>query len=297
MSTIWMVALGWALAGEPAFDAAGVDAPASLTTPARAALAAADARTLAASSLPDATLADLAEDAGWRVRARAAAAVQWRVDPALAAHVSTVASVPTRSGTPRFTDRALRDPDVAGLLVERLVAGGDAPAVREALVEALRHTDGDWADAAAGLLATERDAGVRAQLAATLRDAEADAAIPGLALAARDADARVRAAAMRAIGGRKDGAALLGSVLAATTDTDAAVRAAAVRAVGWLGLSEGWSGLVARLGDADADVRLQAVGALERLDADRAAALPELARLGSDPDGRVARAVERVLGR
>ncbi len=288
-----MLALGWALAAEPAIDL-GTDAPASLATSARDVLAAADARTVAGSSLADAQLASLATDGGWRVRARAAAALQWRQDPALASLVSTVSPQPTRSGTPRFVERGLRDPDAAGLLVERLLARTDAPSHREALVEALRLSGGDWSEAVAGMLATEPDAGVRAQLAATLRDADADAAHAGLAVAAADADPGVRAAAMRALAGRSDGAEHAALVIDALRDGDAGVRAYAARAAGWLGLPAAWDGVVGLLADTDADVRLQALGALGRLDAARAAALPAVARLADDPDARVARAAARL---
>jgi HEAT repeat protein len=295
MSTFWLACLGFALAASP--DLGGTGAPAPLAASAVSALAAPDAAALAASSLVgDDALSALAANGGWRVRARASAALQWRTDPALARAVTEAAPILTRKGTPRFADPTLTDPDAAGLLVERLLAGADRSEHRAALVEALGRTGGDWSEAAAGLAAAEPDAAVRAQLVALLRDADADAAYAGLARAAADADAGVRGAAMRAIGGRTDGAALAESLVAGTRDPDAAVRAFAARSAGWLRVAAAWDAVAGLLVDADADVRLQAVNALERLDAPRAAALPALTRLTNDPDARVARAALRASG-
>lgn len=296
MSVIWMAILGVALAGTPERDGAAVAAPAALREAASAALAAPDARTLAASGLDDATLTRLAADGDWRVRARAGAALQWRREPAFAAAVAEAAPGVTRNGMPRFIARELREPDASPLLLERLLSGNDDSAARAALVEALPLSGGDWSEAAAGLIAEGRDAGVRVQLAGALRHADAAPAREGLARAAVDTDAGVRAAAMRAIAGREDGATWGEAVVAALSDTDAGVRAAAARAAGWLRLAGAWEPLVARLTDADAEVRLQAVGALERLDAPRAAKLAPLGELLQDRDARVARAAARVTG-
>lgn len=298
MSLILIAVLGAALAGTPALPhGAGTDAPVALAPAATVALAAPDARSLAGAPVADATLASLVEHAGWRLRARAGAALAWRQDPTFAATVTTVAPLTTRNGAIRFTDRRLRAPEAAPLLVERLTASDTPSAERAALVEALRLSGGDWSEAVLGLLAVEPDAAVREQLAAALEHAEADVAREGLTLALSDTAGAVRAAALRAIGERSDGADYAGSVLAALGDTDAEARACAARAAGWLGLSGAWDALVPMLADPDADVRLKAVAALERLDGGRAAALPGLRALTRDPDARVARAAERVLGR
>ncbi|MDP2314318.1 MAG: HEAT repeat domain-containing protein [Pseudomonadota bacterium] len=302
MSWILVAALGAALAGTPSPASAGgidpgVDAPSALVPAANAALAAPTAHALAGSPVSDATLTALADDAGWRLRARAASALTWRRDPAFAEGVALLAPATTRNGAVRFTDRRLRAPEAAPLLVERLLSGTGASAERAALVEALRLSGGDWSEAAAGLYATETDAAVRAQLVSALQDAEAAVAEPTLTRALADADAGVRAATVRAIGARNDGAGYASAVYASLDDKDPDVRAYAARAVGWLGLTDGWDGVVALLSDPSAEVRLKAVAALERLDAGRAATLPELEALAADPDARVARAVARLLGR
>jgi len=290
MSLFLFVAL--ALAGTP-----GLDAPAALLPAANAAMAAPSARALASASVTDATLSALATDAGWRVRARAAAALVWRTDAPLAEAITTLPPVRTRTGAARFTDGRLRGAAATPLLVERLLSGAGTSGERAALVEALRLSEGTWSDAVPALLATEADAAVREQLAGALRYADAEHAAAGLPLAAKDASAAVRAAAMRAVGSREDGAAYAALALAGLSDPDADVRAHAARSVGWLGLSAGWDGVAALLSDPDAEVRLKAVAALERLDPAAAAALPAMRARVSDPDARVARAAERALGR
>jgi HEAT repeat protein len=305
MSLILFAALGVALAGTPdlrspdtlGLDPSGTAAPAALAPAASAALAAPDASALARAPVSDSMLQSLVESAGWRLRARAGAALQWRRDPTFAAAVATVAPLTTRNGAIRFTDRTLRVPEAAPLLVERLTASDTPSAERAALVDALRLSGGDWSEAVAGQLAVESDATVREQLAGALEHAEADIAFAGLSLAVSDPDGGVRAAALRAIGERADGARYETFIVGALRDTDPEARALAVRAAGWLGLTGTWNDLVPLLADSDADVRLRAVASLERLDAGRAAALPGLLALTRDPDARVARAADRVLGR
>ncbi len=245
-------------------------------------------------------LAAAGED-DWRLRARAGAAEAWRLDPANAARIATIGPVVTRNGALRFTARELRSPSAAPLLIERLLGGAGTSAERAALAAALPLTRGDWAEAVAEMLATEADPGVRAQLAGALEQApspddSADAAL-GLKRAAADPDAAVRAAAMRAIGGRADGAALGSVVVRGFADPDASVRAFAARAAGYLGLAEAWGPVSGLLVDDVAEVRLRAVAALERLDPAAAASLPALAALRTDADVRVARAATRVVDR
>ncbi|MDP2307011.1 MAG: HEAT repeat domain-containing protein [Pseudomonadota bacterium] len=300
MTLILIAVLGAALAGTPG-DVQLPAASGALAAAGTAALATPDARALSLAPVSDATLSALVESAGWRLRARAAAALEWRQDPTFADAVATCAPLTTRNGAIRFTDRRLRAPEAAPLLVERLVSSETPSAERAALVDALRLSGGDWSEAVAGLLAVESDPAVREQLAGALEHAEADVARAGLALAASDTAGSVRAAALRAIGAREDGGSYAAVVFAALGDTDPAVRAYAARAAGWLGLTGAWSAVVSLLADSDADVRLRAVAALERLGAEEAAALPGLRALTQDPtrdpDPRVARAALRVIGR
>lgn len=254
-------------------------------------------RALAEDVPDDAARGSVAASADWRLRASAGAAVQRRRDPVFAQAVMTTPPLTTRNGVLRFTDPRLRTPDAAPLLIERLTAPNTPALQRAALVDALRLSGGDWSEAVAGQLLVETDPLVRQQLAGALEHAEADVAFAGLTRAVTDPHAAVRAAALRAIGAREDGAVFTSQVLVALGDPDPEARAFAARAAGWLGLADAWTGLVPLLADLDAEVRLKAVAALERLDMALAAALPGLQRLRQDPDPRVARAAERVLGR
>jgi hypothetical protein len=282
---------------DPGMDAPAALLPAALLPAANAALAAPSARALATAPVTDATLAALATNAGWRLRARAGAALVWRRDAPLAEAITTLAPVSTRTGAARFTDARVRSAAATPLLLERLLSGVGTSGDRAAIVEAVRFSEGHWSDAVAGLVAAERDPAVREQLVGALRHADSEDAAAALPLAAKDTSPAVRAAAMRAIGSREDGATYAPLALTALTDVDPDVRAHAARAVGWLGLSAGWDDVVALLADPDAEVRLKAVAALERLDPAAAAALPAMRARLTDPDARVARAAERLLGR
>ena len=82
---------------------------------------------------------------------------------------------------------------------------------------------------------------------------------------------------------------------AALSDDDAGVRAAASRAFGLLGGSGRFEALRPGLADDDAEVRLQSLRALERLDRARAAGLSEVAGLAADDsDPRVVRAAGKL---
>jgi HEAT repeat protein len=256
-----------------------------------------DARSLAATDVTDEALRALASSPDWATRARAQAALGWRVNPAFAERVSSMGGVLTRNGQLRLVDPELRVAAAGPHLVARLMEGKDDPAVRVALVDALALVDADWGAAMAGLIRTEADASVRAVLAASLRRAAAEDAWAGLSTAATDTSADVRAAALRTMGGREDSARYSALILVALQDEASTVRAAAARAVGWVALTDGWEALLPLLADPDADVRLQALGALERLDRRQAAGAPGVRALAEDPDARVARAAQRILER
>lgn len=239
-------------------------------------------------------LAPAAFAADWRSDLQAAAAESWRDHPVEAAAAADATPITTRNGMPRFVGEDVWNPIATPILLERAFDPSEPLDLRVALIEAAVRSDGDWSEAVVGQLAVEREASLRRMLAEVLREAEAGPAAEGLNLASRDADAAVRAAAMRAIGGRADGAALADAVLRGLGDADADVRKEAARSAGWLRLDQGWDGLVPLLADADADVRLNAVRALERLDTARLRTLPALAPLRADLDPRVARAAASI---
>lgn len=235
-------------------------------------------------------LAGLASASDWRAALDAQVAEAWAQHPVEAAAAAKAEPIRTRNGLPRFVGEEVWNPAATPILLERVVNGGEDAATRAALIEAALRSGGDWSGTVAGLLAVEEDAAVRRMLAEVLREAEPVDASVGLPLAAADEDAAVRAAAMRAIGGRPDGATWEPLVRSALSDPDASVREHAARAAGWLGLGNTWSGLEGLLSDSSPDVRLSALRALERLDPVRLEGVPALKKLQQDPDSRVARA-------
>lgn len=226
----------------------------------------------------------------WRaVQARELARVE-REQPARVAELRALAPVATRDGAPRFASDALRSPDAAPVLIDRLAARTDPPAQRVALVAALPATGGAFAAALAGLVAEEPAPEVRAAIMSALRRGAPEPALLGLRAGLGDVDASVRLAAIASASRRPDGEALSEPLLAALADRDAAVQVAAIRALGALRIEAAFGPLKAGLAHPSAEVRLHALRALGRIDAGRASALPELSTLAEDRDARVAAA-------
>ena len=196
--------------------------------------------------------------------------------------------VRTRAGTLKFTDPALANPSVAPIFLERL-DGDESSTMRQALVVALPRTGGDWSEGLLERLAIESDPDVRIVMVEVLRQADDDSARAGLVLGAQDTSTAVRTATMRTaayVGQRVD---LDSLVLTAMADESSEVRAAAARTGGYLKLTSAWDVLVPQLEDADDEVRLQALRALERIDPTSTAALPMIDALCTDRDARVVR--------
>lgn len=209
-------------------------------------------------------------------------------DDARRAGLRAIEPVATRGGQPRFTDLRLRDPLAAEVFGERLGDESQAGDLRLALAEALPRCGGPWADVSVARLAIEADAGVRAVLIAGLRRAEGEQALVGARAGLADAEAKVRRAAAELAGWVPEvGVTLAEELRAALRDPSAEVRGAATRAIGLTGNKASFEAVVGRLADREAQVRLEAVRALRRIDAKRAVALPAMATLRQDPDERV----------
>lgn len=203
----------------------------------------------------------------------------------------------TRAGWVRFTDPAINNPEAAAILLERLIAGGDAPEVRAALAEAIGRTRGDYAVAVSELLASETDARVREMLIGTLgRQAPSPAALVGLATGLRDSVVEVRAAAARTIATRSDGDELGDELIGLLADSEPSVRSDAARTLGVLQLAQAKQPLVELLADANAEVRLDALRAVHRIDPQHAVELPVLAQLEQDSDARVQKLATKIRG-
>jgi HEAT repeat protein len=240
-------------------------------------------------TLSDADLAEVAEGPDWRLRQQAALVLGWRQHPELFARFQDEEPLLAVNGLARFRGEELADPRLAPLFLERLL---ERPGAAEewALIEVLPRTGGDWAEAFVGLMAEEDDPQVRSMLAASLRWAPAEPAADGLRAALRDPSGLVRGEAARTVGWRKDGAMLGADLISVLRDTEPYARAMAARSLGYLHVTSAFDALRPLLGDPDAEARLQALHALERLDAAKLRGLPEVARLRDDPDPKVVRA-------
>lgn len=202
----------------------------------------------------------------------------------------------TRAGWVRFADPAINHPEAAAILLERLTSGADTPEVRAALAEAIGRTRGEYAVAVSELLASEADARVREMLVGTLgRQSPTPAALVGLATALQDSAVEVRAAAARTIAKRSDGIELGDELIALLAD-EPSVRSEAARTLGILQIAEAKQPLVLLLADANAEVRLDALRAVHRIDPQYAVSLPVLAQLEQDSDARVQQLATKIRG-
>ena len=218
-------------------------------------------------------------------------------DAALVTHAWTTQPGITRAGTPRFTDPTLYNPALTPVILERLSSGGENDYVRLALVELLPRTGGEWDGALVELYTTEPSADVRSVMVEVTRRADPEDARALLRQATADSSALVRAAVMRTIPYVDDGAGMSSPLLAGLTDESPEVRSFAARSAGWTGLDDAWDELVVLLSDVEPDIRLHALRALERLDAEAAAGLDALDTLEIDIDPRVSRAARQIRAR
>lgn len=144
-------------------------------------------------------------------------------------------------------------------------------------------------------LAREPEGKGRQPLFRALRAGPAAQVMPALRAGFVHTDPAIRAASAMAAGRREDGARLVPDLLAlATGDAEGPVRIAATRGLAMLRATEAFEPLRANLGHPVPETRLSALRALARIDARRAAELPELGRLQLDPDARISGAATKI---
>lgn len=249
-------------------------------------------------AVADTELASLATHPDYRVRTQAEIVLGWRGHADLFAAVWSAEPVIDRRGVrQRFVEDAFFEPAAAPAVVERVLHGGDTPLARAGLVMSLFRVGDDWDDHLLGLMGEVQEPSVRAMVVWGFRQADPSPAHAGLRLALLDASPEVRAEAARSVGWRADGAQLVPELLLTLSDSDAVTRGQAARALGWLGASEAGAELARLTADADAEVRLHALRALDRVDPAAARALPGLDRLASDVSPKVSRVATRILSR
>ena len=232
--------------------------------------------------------------AGWQEDAAAAADALAVTSPDVAEQLAAWQPMTTRSGHLRFIGEHSHDPLLTPLMLHRLATGDDSEAVRVALVEAIARQKGTGAlDALHDLALHDRHAAVRAVAVESLRKVGGDLETTTRAALADDAW-NVREAAARSVAWA-DLAELGGDLVTVLGDSAPEVRAAAARSLGTLRQAETFTALLPLLDDGDAYVRLQALHALERIDADEAARLSQLSALTDDPDPKVARAAGALI--
>ncbi len=232
----------------------------------------------------DLEAAALSED--WRTAHQARVVLAWRANAETAALYWQLQPVETRAdGLYRFPE-GVEEHDA--VLLDRLLHADEAPEVRGALVLACALSDWDETEALYELMVDEPDAGVRELHVYAMK--RSPDGLPGLRLGLADPDPTVRTMAARAAASHERGAELVPELRRALGDSDAGVRSGAARSLGLLQVPGVGAELRPLLRDPEAQVRLDALRALERL----GLATPVAPELVADPDPRVARVARRI---
>jgi len=221
---------------------------------------------------------------------RAAAWQVWLEAPEQARSAARSAVVPTRAGSLRLAGGP-DQVDVSAVHLDVALYGSASESERAAHARAAVAMTGDLELVDAFL--TQASPVLRgAALSALTRHPDPRAG-ELLAAGLQDADPVVREISASVLGRRADASALGAALARAAADPSADVRRLAVRGLGYHRLTAHQDVVTARLGDRDPTVRLAALRALERLDAD--AAVQRARTLVEDADPAVRRAAQGLL--
>jgi hypothetical protein len=229
----------------------------------------------------------------WRARVAADVADLRSSSPAIHAELSSLEPQRTRAGILRFTSTPTTDPRATSVFLDRLARGGGSVAERAALAEVLARTTGIYEDALVDLFVAERASEVRVALVHSARRVSADPAVALLGRALADPDPEIQAEAARVAAGHPAGARAARQLRTALATSTPQVRAETARALGILGVTAAQEELVARLSDGEAEVRLEALRALDRV-APGSVSAATLGTLARDPDERVSRLASKL---
>jgi HEAT repeat protein len=182
----------------------------------------------------------------------------------------------------------------ASVVLDRLARKVDPEDVRVSLVEALPRNGGIYADALADLFVEEGSAKVRA---AFVRATPAQQILPIMRRAFADSSTEVRIVAVRAAATHPVCEQLASELRTALTDSDATLRAEAAKSIGVLKIEAARDELARALGDGNAEVRLEAMRALDKIAPGSLAGTAAVTQLRSDPDQRVAELAQKLAVR
>lgn len=182
----------------------------------------------------------------------------------------------------------------ASVVLDRLARKVDSEEVRVSLVEALPRNGGIYADALADLFVDEGSAKVRA---AFVRATPGEQILPIMRRAFADSSTEVRIVAARTAAAHPVCEQLASELRTALADSDPTLRAEAAKAIGALKIEPARGELVRALGDGNAEVRLEAMRALDNIAPGSLAGTAAVTQLRGDPDQRVAELAQKLAVR
>jgi HEAT repeat protein len=197
----------------------------------------------------------------------------------------------TRSRSLKFIDGRLSHPRATSVLLYRLINEESDAQIREALVEAISHSKGEYADAMLDLITREPEPRVRARMVAALRHADESSVLRGLQLGFKDNSAVVRAATARTIGKLEKTPQLTNLLMTHLADKDPSVQIAAIQSARIYKLTEAKGDLETLLSSTHPSVRLESLYAIGQLAPE---VLQRVPKLEQDPDQKVSEAAIRL---
>lgn len=241
-------------------------------------------------------LGQLAQDPDWRVQLSAKVVLAWRQMPQQTRAVVQLRPHPTpapRLGKRYYTTSPL-PPEVLPVLAWRVLyqPQSSAPLTSSLAAMYANRAVEESPEFLLELLLAHPDPPVRHAMVMSLAKAPVAVAQKGFVFAFADPDPLVRQAAVVASSRHSSAQLYVAQWITLLVDADPGVRAKSARSLGWYG--KGYIQLRPLLADNSAEVRLQALRAMEKIDADATGALPEIHQLAQDSDSRVIAVVERL---
>ena len=200
---------------------------------------------------------------------------------------------PTRAGMLRFLGDQWVNPEWTPLYLSRLESPSTPPEVRYALIDLMARSGGNYVDGILELWPKEQDPKAKALMLDLVKRMTAEDAQKLFELAHGDNDPTVQEAFYRNLP-RQSTVVQAVWLLDGLQSESPEVLEMAIRSAGWLQMEAAFEPLQKSLKSTSPLIRLRALRALERIDANATAQLKSVKNLTQDTDPKVARAATQI---